>query len=144
MLNNCLFFYFLLGGATMVGFSVRKMPLRVIDDNIAWLGRMIDHGDNRRHPRKKVKLRGRYYTQDLKGQWVPDQQFQNQLAGVVDMSVSGAGVVSSRPMSMGQRFFLVCDSGADKLKLDLQVVRNGRIKTLFHYGCSMVTCERVS
>ena len=127
----------------MVNFSVRTMSLGDLSDSIAWLDNMIEQGDNRRHPRKKVGLRGQYFTQDLRGALVPDIQFRGQIAGVVDMSKGGAGVVSARPMSKGERFTLVCDSQNGKIKLSLQVVRNGKLKSLFHYGCRLENYEKI-
>lgn len=120
------------------------MSLSLLNDHIAWLSNMIDQGDHRRHPRKIVNLKGQYFTYDLKGELVLEQQHRDHDANVIDMSLCGAGVVSARPMNKGDHFTLVCETKTGKIKLALQVVRNDKKKSVFHYGCNMELCEKVS
>jgi len=122
---------------------VKDLPISELNDKIAWLDRMIKYGDKRRHPRKKVKLPASFAV--LKGGEVTKDHYHGkEKAGVVDMSVSGAGVVTSRPMSLGEKFLLLCGMEKGRLKMSLQVVRQIKQDRFFHYGCAMDECEKIA
>lgn len=121
----------------------KTISMSELDDKIEWLDRMITYGDKRRHPRRKVALLGDFVAQ--KGEkLVLEFVDSKEKAGVIDMSISGAGIVSERPMSQGQKFLLVCKLKSSRLKLDLQVVRHARHDKKFHYGCLMHACEKIA
>jgi hypothetical protein len=123
--------------------SFAKASLEQINEAISWLDNMIVSGEMRRHPRKPVKLKGHYVIKNISG-FVPDSKFKESPVQIVDISKKGAGVLSNRPMSVGEKFTVLCLSTTSKVAFDLKVVRNSKLDGTFRYGCEMSTFEKIA
>jgi|SaaInlStandDraft_1057018.scaffolds.fasta_scaffold12573_3 hypothetical protein len=122
--------------------GIKQSAVDELDENIAWLDNMITNNEKRRHPRRKVGLKGglclRKPTvgekEEFGGGEIP--------AGVLEMSASGAGILTAKEMNKGQRFRVVCPLKKGRLSLTLKVVRFSKIDRAFRYGCEMSLCEK--
>lgn len=122
--------------------SIKSLPLKDLNEEIEWLGNMIEHNDKRQYPRKRVRLKGGFFIR-VNESFKADKQHP-EIAGVLDMSKNGAGVVTERPMSKGEKFILVCPTEKGQICLDLKVVRHMKTERAFRYGCTMADCQRIA
>lgn len=127
-----------------IGESVEQNGLEDLNDNIAWLDNMITNNDKRRHPRRRVALKGDLALLKKLSEGMIEFEGGNDKAGVLDMSVSGAGIVTKKEMNMGQRCKVTCPLKGGKLSLNLKVVRFSKLDQAFRYGCEMSLVEKTA
>lgn len=121
-----------------------KNSLEQLEENIAWLDNMITNNDKRKHPRRRVSLKGNLSLQKMMSGALIEFEGGKEKAGVLDMSVSGAGIVTKKQMSMGQHCRVTCPLQGGQLNMNLKVVRFARMNEAFRYGCEMSLCEKTA
>lgn len=117
---------------------VKDLKLDEIDFYIQLIDNSVNGRDNRVSKRTNVSIPMEFYIKGISGEYKKDSDQPAQPSSIVDISKSGAGVLTGRRFKSGD-VFICKGNGENKTFIATLEVVNSRKKDLqFRYGCKII------
>ena len=118
--------------------SVKKLSLSEIDEMILLLDNSVHGRDNRKHPRKGVKVPLLYMFKSATGELKKDPEQPINPSFFVDMSKGGAGVLTGRRYNEKDQFYAMGVGDTKRFTMWLEVKNIRREGNQYRYGCKIL------